>query len=146
MQRILGEEQWSLNEPTLECLIGSFHEGAHSEDLNALAGAHRVQPGSRSNPKKAMSPVGTCLGQGQSARARVPRTWPRPTALQWNVARWKPAKGREQVLVLGSQQLLSGKDRQCPAMTDKNLNSQMKSGSGAGQPFSGLAGAQHSQV
>lgn len=43
VQRVLGEEQWSLNEPRLECLVGSFHKGAHSGDSNTLAGAHRVR-------------------------------------------------------------------------------------------------------
>ena len=43
VQRVLGEAQWSQNDPKLESLIGSFHEGAHSENSNTLAGAHRVQ-------------------------------------------------------------------------------------------------------
>lgn len=47
----------------------------------------------------------------------------------------QPKASPEQVLVLGSQQLLSGKDRQCSAMADKYLHSQRKNGSGARLPL-----------
>lgn len=92
------EKQWGINESKLECLIASLHEGAHSEDSSTLAEAHRVQGSLEANqpppPPKSMLPVGTSVGQGQSARACIPKGWQRPTAPQWSFARWKPAKGQ----------------------------------------------------
>lgn len=138
VQRVLGEAQWSQNDPKLESLIGSFHEGAHSENSNTLAGAHRVQGSLEAGQTQRKA---HCQWEPVEVKARVQG----PEFLRLGRGPWpyhgtllsgsQPEASSEQVHVLGSQQLLSGKDGHCSATTDKYLRSQIKNGSGANLPL-----------